>query len=340
MKPSSPFIIPVFIAHLGCPHRCVFCNQHSITGKGEVSGPEMVTGIIDAWLARKPLDDRRLTQVAFYGGSFTALPAARQASLLAAVEPYLERGLVQEIRLSTRPDAIDQPRIDFLKQYGVRVVELGAQSMDDHVLALSGRGHSFRDTEEASVLLKQNGLTLGIQLMLGLPGESPGKLLAGARRVCRLRPDFVRLYPTLVIRGTKLAGMYEAGLYRPLSLGRAVLFAGRMKEIFAGQGIPVVRIGLQHEEALVDGLIAGPYHPAFGELVLSRIFYRKVRSCLAQMQGDGKKVLSVSSRDQSIFRGPGNCNLKRLEGRGLLQNVALRFDPGLSRDSVIITSII
>lgn len=341
MPAATPFIIPVFIAHQGCPHQCVFCNQHAISGRGEGEAagcsPEKVAAIISGSLPWKRNDDQRLTQVAFYGGTFTALPADYQERLLAAVQPFLAAGLVHEVRLSTRPDAIDQQRIDLLQRYGVRIVELGAQSMDDGVLLASGRGHTVQHTVEAAALLKKNDLALGIQLMLGLPGDSSKKMLGGAGRVRDLRPDFVRLYPTLVIRGTKLAALYEAGQYKPLSLPQAVALTRRLKEFFDGHGIRVVRMGLQHEAALADDLLAGPYHPAFGELVLARIFYRQIRARLFGAQGGGEKVLTMSARDQSIFRGPGNCSMRRLQRMGLLREVTVCFDENLPRNALVLT---
>ena len=332
----APFIIPIFIAHQGCPHHCVFCNQHRITGHeepvGHVGAVEVVAAIVEAlgWPRRHPEAE---VQVAFYGGSFTNLPRARQTELLAAVAPFLADGRVRGIRLSTRPDALSAEDAAFLKAHGVRTVELGVQSMTPAVLALCQRGHTAADVRSAVAALRQAGLAVGIQLMIGLPGETPATLLASAREVVALAPDFIRIYPTVVVAGSALVAWYAAGRYRPLSLARAVVLTARVKALFDQAAIPVVRMGLQHSTALAAGIVAGPYHPAFGELVKARLLTRRIRQQLAEAAGDPAE-LRLARRDQSLLYGQGGAALRRLERSRLLRGRRLVFDAELPRGMV------
>ena len=328
-------VIPVFIPHEGCLHCCIFCNQHSISGHSTapVTGDE-VGATIRTWLERTKPENREQVQVAFYGGSFTGLPAARQTELLAAVHPYRKQGAVQAIRLSTRPDYIDRDRLDLLCRHGVSIIELGAQSCDDGVLRQSGRGHSAADIAAACHLIKERGLRLGVQLMLGLPGERFRSLRRTVTEVIRLRPDFVRLYPVLILRDSGLADLYHRGGYRPLSLGRAVVLAAAMKKRFDDQGIGVVRMGLQPSAELERSLVAGPYHPAFGELVKARMMLRQVRQALAGVPRTASVTLVIAERDQSIFRGLRSANLARLRQLGLLDRFSLRVDPAQPRQTL------
>jgi histone acetyltransferase (RNA polymerase elongator complex component) len=332
-----PLIIPLFIPHEGCPHRCLFCNQHSISSQNQspITGAE-VAATIREWLVRAKPERRTQAQVAFYGGSFTGLPAARQAELLAAVQPFLCRGEIQAIRLSTRPDYIDQDRLALLISHGVTTVELGVQSCDDRVLRLAGRGHGTADSLQASRLIKEHGLQLGWQLMPGLPGEDGRSLRRTVEAAIRTHPDFARIYPALVLRGSGLERLYYKGGYRPLSLGRAVVLAALMKKRFDDQGIGVVRMGLQSSATLEQDLVAGPWHPAFGELVKARLMLQQTRRALAHAANAGPVVLVINDRDQSIFRGPGSVNLRRLQELGLSKRFTLRLDPDQPRQTVLI----
>lgn len=329
----APYIIPIFIPHEGCPHRCVYCNQRAVTGRQEIPDAAAVSARIDSWLARIRNRERPV-QVAFYGGSFTALPRARQQELLAAVEPFLDRGEVAAIRLSTRPDYMDGETAGYLLSRGVRVVELGVQSMDQEVLAVSGRKYTAERVREACGLLRHAGITVGCQLMLGLPGDTATRQLAGIRQLLALRPDFLRLYPTLVLEGSQLAAWYRQDKYRPLSLGRAVALTARIKPLCDAAGVRVVRMGLQPSLELEQHLLAGPYHPAFGELVLSRLLFNAARKVLAQERGKGE--IRVAAADESIFRGPGNINLKRLASLGLLKGKTLAFGPLQPRQTILV----
>ena len=331
---AAPFIIPIFISHQGCPHQCVFCNQHHIAGQDAsgVGPAEVAMAIGEAltWPRRHPEAE---VQVAFYGGTFTGLSRARQAELLSAVAPYLAAGRVQGIRLSTRPDSLTPDDAAFLARHGVTIVELGVQSMTPAVLDLCQRGHTVADVAQAVAALRQAGLRVGIQLMAGLPGESPATLMASARQVVALAPDFVRIYPTVVVGGSELAVWYATGRYRPLSLGRAVVLVARMKALFDGVAIPVVRMGLHDTPGLAAGIVAGPHHPAFGELVKARLLGKQIRTRLDAARGPIRE-LRLASRDQSLLHGQGQIALRLLGRSGRLQGVRLCFDPALSRGEV------
>jgi histone acetyltransferase (RNA polymerase elongator complex component) len=334
-----PFVIPVFITHHGCPHRCIFCDQHVIAGRdpnsGEVSQAE-VAAIIEEWLGWPRKYPEAPVQVAFYGGSFTGLPKERQLLLLAGVAPYMKAGRVHKIRLSTRPDYIDAGTVSFLKSNKVGCVELGVQSMSPEVLAASGRHYAPASVVEAVRLLREAGMTTGIQLMVGLPGETRDSLMRSTLQVAALCPDFVRIYPTLVIRNTGLHRLFLENKYRPLSLQQAVALTCRIKEIFDQHRIRIVRTGLQPSRSLEEKVAAGPYHPAFGELVASRLLYKKARRLLRPAADSTVRRLSIASADLSAFRGPGNINMKKLEALGFLRNLELTCDPLQKRQTVVL----
>ncbi len=324
----TPFVIPFFIAHQGCPHQCVFCNQHAIAGSGagQVSAAQ-VTLEIDEKLAwpRKP---ERPVQVAFYGGSFTGLPLRRQEELLGAVAPYIATGQVQGIRISTRPDFVNPATVEHLLNSGVHLVELGVQSLQNDVLRQSGRGHTVADVEDAFALLKEGGMAVGGQLMVGLPGDTRRTALQSARHLAALKPDLVRLYPTLVMKNSPLAASFAGGLYRPWSVGVCTAVCCAMKDIFDRQAIVVARMGLQSCASLERDMVAGPFHPAFGELVLSRQYFKMLRHTLfvAQKDRQGQLItIRLAERDRSLFVGMHRENMGRYKRLGLLDKVEVFF---------------
>jgi len=333
-----PLVIPIFISHQGCPQRCIFCDQHTITGhtglEDQSVTPVTVAETVEHWLGRPRKESNGGVQVAFYGGSFTGLSMQRQRELLGAVQPYIADGLVDSVRISTRPDYIDAAAIRTLKEYSVSIVELGIQSLDQDVLEASARGHSVLQSEDAVRLLKEKGFTVGVQIMCGLPRDSASKLKATAKKIAELAPDFVRIYPVLVIKGSGLEKMYRDTAYKPLSLSRAIALSCRMKTYFDRHGIRVVRMGLQPSKELEDKVLAGPYHPAFGELVISRALFKKSRKVLRGTTGGGEKRLSIAAADESAFRGPDNVSMKRLAALGLLNGVKLVFDKEQPRNTV------
>jgi len=338
---NSPFIVPLFIPHLGCPHRCIFCNQRVITGASERKWEALRSGLgeeIERWLARKKTG--KAAQAAFYGGSFTALPLQVQIDMLRQVQPFLRDGRLQSIRLSTRPDAVNETNCSLLRENGVKTVELGVQSMNDAVLAASGRGHTSSQVEVAFKLLRKFDFSVGGQLMLGLPADTVGKALTSAEALAALGPDFVRIYPTVVVRGSALADLYREGHFRPLSLSRAVVLTSLVKEVFDRSGIAVIRMGLQQTETLTTEILAGPHHAAFGELVLARQYFKRLRKLLAARQRGVAHRLSVAVRDQSILRGQGNANWRQLERLGHLDGVRVVFERNLTRNEMRLTEAV
>ncbi len=335
-RSTSPCIIPFFISHQGCPHQCIFCNQEVITGenRGHVDG-KIVGENLDNLLSCS--DRKKWMEVAFFGGSFSGIPEERQKELLGAVQPFLKSGRVHNIRISTRPDYVDKSRAAFLRSYGVGTVELGVQSLDREVLAASGRGHTIRDVEKAFAVLQHEKFKTGGQLMIGLPGDSHRRVMESCYRLADLGPDMVRIYPALVLEGSPLARMYREGTYRPLTLHRALVVTAKIREFFDRRGIPVIRMGLQPTASLERDLLAGPYHPAFGELVSSRIFYKKIRKILAGLARPAR--ITLASRDESVFRGRKNANLKRLGELGLLDDVQIAFSRNQVRSQVLAESL-
>ena len=304
-------IIPVFVPHLGCPNECVFCNQRRISGHIEPAAAQTVKNAIEEAAALTPQGTKR--QLAFYGGSFTAIPEARQLELFEAAQPYLADGTISSIRLSTRPDAIDGAVLKRLKKYGVTVVELGAQSMCDRVLELSGRGHDSAAVENASKLIKASGFDLILQMMTGLPGDTDESCIETAKRIIALEPDGVRIYPTVIVRDTVLCDMWRAGTYKEHTVEDAVRVCAKIVPLFKSAGIPIIRMGLNPTEDLSGGdALGGAYHPALGELVLSRIMLQKARELLKDIKPGSRVVLGVDRSDVSKMVGQHRCNVKAL----------------------------
>jgi len=327
-------VIPIFIPHRGCPHKCLFCNQQSITGQEGGSRPlkAEIDRTIKEWLARSP--GRSGVQVAFYGGSFTCLAVEEQVEMLSAVGPFLDSGRVESIRLSTRPDCIDRNVCSLLQDFGVKTVELGVQSMDDHVLENSRRGHTVLRSKQAFHLLRDVGMQVGVQLMVGLPSETTISFLHGITEIIHLQPDFVRLYPVLVIENSGLENLYYKGEYYPLSLNKAVALTAKSYSRLCRAAIPVVRMGLQPSAALEQSLISGPYHPSFGELVQSRLWFKRIRRKLAALHSDKKMVIFVSHRDLSAVNGMNRKNIKRLNELGFRDRFKIITDKRMERGCI------
>jgi len=315
-------ILPVFVPHLGCPHACVFCNQRRISGALAPATAEDVKNSIAEAAAFLPKGGKR--QLAFYGGSFTAIPAEEQEALLSAAKEALDRGEIDAIRLSTRPDAIDAVVLDRLRTYGVETVELGAQSMDDRVLRLSERGHTAADVEKAAELVKSAGFRLILQMMTGLPGATDETDTETARRLIALGPDGVRIYPTVIVRDTALYDMWQAGSYREHTVEDAVRVCAKIVPLFEAAGIPVIRLGLNPTEELSGGAAAGgAYHPALGELVKSRILLEKAHAMLAGTAPGSRVVIEVGRGRTSQMAGQHRENLRRLQEAFSLKGIRI-----------------
>lgn len=296
-------ILPVFIPHVGCPHQCVFCDQKAITGQQAPTGREVEQIIREGTaLGRTP-------QIAFYGGSFTAIPAALQEEYLRAAFPYVQRGEAEGVRVSTRPDSITEEGLALLKKYGVRTIELGAQSMDDGVLSRSGRGNRAEDTLRAARMVREHGFELILQLMVGLPGDSREKSLFSARQAAALHPHGVRIYPVCVLYHTPLFAMMQRGEYTPLTLEEGVEWSADALEVFQKEEIPVIRLGLNPSAELEKQVAAGVYHPALGQLVQSRILRRQCEAIL-RAAPPGPVTLYYKKGQRSTLQGQKNENLR------------------------------
>ncbi len=278
---------------------------------GGLPSPSEILSTIDAFRLTSPGDT---IEVAFYGGTFTSLLRKEQGALLAPLQPFIHAGGIESVRVSTRPDAIDDETVVFLRNHGVRTVELGAQSMDDAVLEQSGRGHTADDVRSAAAVLRRAGMTVGIQLMPGLPCSSPRNDLSSLSEALKLAPDFLRIYPTVVLSGTDLEQLYLKGSYRPLSLDEAVKLCGAMLHRSMRAKIPVIRMGLQATDPLSEAgnIVAGPYHPAFRQLVESEICLSLLQGLAAGIQRNASAVVRCAPSRVSDVIGQRRTNLERL----------------------------
>lgn len=333
------YIIPIFVSHRGCPHDCIFCNQKKITGSGgDVTGPE-VKAKIEEYLQTMPLENSHI-ELAFYGGSFTAIPIEQQKELLEAVQAYLKQGVIRNIRISTRPDCIDEEVINVLKTYGVQIVELGVQSMDEDVLKISNRGHSAKDVVDAVDLLKRNGFTVGVQVMVGLPGDTEEKSIATVRKLVALKPDIARIYPALVIRNTYMEQMYLKGLYKPYSLEKTVDICKKLLIIFEQNNIEVIRIGLQPTENIGEGkeVAAGPFHPSMRQLVVSAIYRDMLEHILNKIIPSGNIEILVNPKEISDIIGQKRANIDYIRERFHIGKVAVIQSCEMERQSIMVKS--
>lgn len=306
--------IALFVPHIGCPNQCSFCNQRSISGQQTLLTPDDVKQACQQAL-EQGMAHYQDTQLAFFGGSFTAIDREYMVSLLEAAQPFLKNGLISGIRLSTRPDAIDSEILELLLKYGVSAIELGVQSMDDEVLIANQRGHTSDDVRIACSMIKSYGIELGLQMMTGLYQDTPEKDRDTALEIAALKPATVRIYPTILIKGTPLERLYLAGLYAPQSLEDAVELCSSLLEIFHNEKIRVIRLGLHASTFLEKDILGGPYHPAFRELCESRIYRKKA---IAQLQGlEGKSaILYVQPSALSKMIGQKKSNLLALQSLG------------------------
>ncbi len=305
--------ISLFVTHMGCPHQCSFCNQKTISGSVSALSPDDVSKTLEDAVTHGNSPEN--TEIAFFGGSFTAIERGYMVSLLEATKPFMEKGCFKGIRISTRPDAIDGEVLSILKSYGVTSIELGAQSTDDTVLTLNQRGHTREDIFNASFLIKKYGFSLGLQMMTGLLGDTDEKSLKTCEDIIFLKPDTVRIYPTIVLEGTYLAELYKKGEYSPQTLENAVSLCAKLLRRFHEESIKVIRLGLHSGGNVEEGYIAGPYHQAFGELCEGEIYL-----CVAEeklkLEKKGKKIIYVNPREISKMTGQKQKNKKHLLSLG------------------------
>ena len=304
--------IPIFLPELACPFRCVYCNQFSITGKQQLPDIQEVKNIINKYLDTFKEKDR-FVEVAFFGGNFTGLPEKMQDEYLKIVQPYLEKGVVDGIRCSTRPDYIDEKRVKILKSFGMKNIELGAQTTNDVILQKCGRGHTFKDIENASQIIVGEGITLGLQMMIGLPFDSFEDDMQTAKDIVRLGAKETRIYPCIVVKDTELEKLYNKGEYKPLSIEEAVEQSATLYEYFDENDVKVLRIGLHTSDDL-NGVayVAGPYHPNFAEMVFSRLWGRKFDKI---DEKSDEIVIEVSKNELNHAIGYKGENKKKLQER-------------------------
>lgn len=328
-------IIPVFIPHAGCPNDCVFCNQRAVSG--ETVAPDAAQ--VEKYIEERLAVSKGKPQIAFYGGSFTAVEAEYMRMLLRAASRFVANGSACGIRVSTRPDAIDTEILGTLRRAGVTTIELGAQSMDEKVLEASGRGHTAQQVRRAACLIKSEGFALGLQMMTGLPFDTTEKTRFTANELCALSPDFVRIYPVVVLRGTRLYDMWQKGDYIPQSVDEAAQVCAELIEIFEKSGIPVIRAGLNPAEDLSGGdAVAGAYHPAFGEIAYSKIYLRRIREALTGTNG-GSIEIYVANGCQSMAAGNKKVNKILLAQEFGLKNIKIFADNSLKKGEVRVKTV-
>ncbi len=303
--------IPVFVPHLGCPHDCVFCSQKSITGTDGSITEEKTREIIDDYI--KNINPKGYTEIAFFGGSFTGIDHSLRHALLKTAKEYIDKGVADGIRLSTRPDYIDSEILDELKEFGVTAIELGVQSLDDEVLRASGRGHDRDCVIKSAELIKKYGFELGLQMMTGLPCDTPQKSVDTAKAIASLKPDTVRVYPTLVIRSTALHKMMSDGDYIPWELDTTIDVLADVRQIFDNAGIRIIRMGLQTTDEICPGaaVVGGPFHEAIGELAQNRVFLRKLVDVVEGIN-DETVCISCNKSDVSKIIGHKRCNAEEI----------------------------
>ena len=329
-------IIPFFIPHLGCPHHCAFCNQQAITQTdAEQPGPDHLQRVVESYLRYSRKRHGRI-QIAFFGGNFLGIDPTVVRSMLSAAQQFVASGAVDGIRFSTRPDTIDSSRLELIEPFSIQTVELGVQSMQNDVLERSGRGHTAADTVAAVKGLNRRSYEIGLQLMIGLPGETRAGCYQSARMTAQLQPDFVRLYPTVVFSGSRVAAWYRAGKYSPLSLVDCIQRTKQLVLFFTRQSIRIVRMGLQSSGSpgFAEQILAGPYHPAFGHLVHCELFYDMAVQLVSGRSAMPDLTVAVHPHSVSRLRGIRNENLERLRDDIRVGNLQIRSDPHLPMDAL------
>lgn len=318
------YIIPIFVPHLGCPNDCIFCNQKKITNRKNAVNKDEIISIIKTHLGYFGNVDS-VKEIAFFGGSFTAIEPDVMEEYLKIAFEYKKRDIIQKIRLSTRPDCIDKKILDKLKEYSVDIIELGVQSMDDEVLKINNRGHDSNSVVMASKLIKDYGFILGHQIMPGLYKDTFEKTIDSAKKLISLKPDIVRIYPTLIVKDTVLEKLYNYNMYEPLSLEEAIEISSILLKMFNSANIKVIRIGLQVTENInLDAdVVAGPFHSAFRQLVEQKIYLDKQVEMLEKFEVKDKKIIEFHLNRKKISYAVGNnaTNKKFLKGKFNIKNI-------------------
>lgn len=316
---KKQYVIPIFVPHLGCPNDCIFCNQKSISGQKKNITKDDVKKIIDYYL-ENIRDKNGEKEVAFFGGSFTGIEVEKQEELLEVAYKYVKSGKIDSIRISTRPDYINRDILKRLKRYKVKTIELGVQSANDYILQRAERGHTFADVKKASKLIRWYGFNLGHQMMVGLPESTRIDELNTAKALIKLKPQMVRIYPVLVVKGTKLEKEYQEGIYEPLPLIQAVEICEELVRMFADSKIDVIRVGLQNTDEISEPgnnnseVVAGPFHPAFRQLVESGMWYGAIVEKIKKLNVKVKVVqITVNPIDANNVIGHKKENVMKLK---------------------------
>ena len=326
--------ISLFVPHAGCPHQCSFCNQKTISG----SVKPLTSADVRETLLKASCDavSPETTEIAFFGGSFTAIEREYMISLLEETKPYIKCGRFSGIRVSTRPDAINREILDILKHYGVTSIELGAQSMDDDVLLLNRRGHTVKDVYDASALIKEYGFSLGLQMMTGLYGDTDEKTTKTARKIIEITPDTVRIYPTIILENTYLGELFKSGEYKAQTVDEAARVCAKLLKMFYDAKITVIRLGLHSGGNVEEGYLSGPYHPAFGEICESKIYLEEAKKEISKEIFDDKTknkiTLFVNPSEISKMTGQKRINKKILYEDGF--DVTVKGDATLPKYKV------
>ena len=316
---SKEYVIPIFVPHLGCPNDCIFCNQKSISGQKKNITKEEAKKTIENFL-KNIKDKNAKKEIAFFGGSFTGIDENVQEELLQIAYEYIKKGQVNSIRISTRPDYINKDILKRLKKYKVKTIELGVQSTNDYILGRANRGHTFKDVEKASKLIRWYGFNLGHQMMVGLPESNRIDDINTAKALIKLKPKMVRIYPVLVIKGTKLEKEYNEEIYEPLSVVQAVETCKQLVKMFTHRNIEVIRVGLQNTDEICEPgskeseVVAGPFHPAFGQLVESSMWYDAIVEKIKKLNAKVKEVeVTVNPKDINYVIGHKKENIIKLK---------------------------
>ncbi len=312
--------IALFVVHKGCPHMCSFCNQRSISGsQKDITAADVHSAAATA-VESLSKNEAAGGEIAFFGGSFTMVERSYMLSLLEAAYEYIQKGIFKGIRISTRPDGISREICEILKKYGVTAVELGAQSLDDRVLMLNERGHTAKQVCDACALLKEYGFEVGLQMMTGLYGSEDADSISTAEKIIALAPDTVRIYPTVVIKGTRLHELMRTGEFIPKGIPETVELCARLIPMFEDAGIKVIRVGLHSGGGVEEGFAGGAYHPALRELCEGRIYYNYALGELQKL-GEGSYTLFVSPKEISKMTGQKKQNLTGLREKGYVCTV-------------------
>lgn len=341
---KKEYIIPIFVPHLGCPNDCTFCNQKKISGQTKKVTKQDVRNTIEYYLKNFKKDDNYI-EVAFFGGSFTGIDPKIQEELLSVAYEYIKNKKIDSIRLSTRPDYIDKETLKRLKKYGVKTIELGVQSTNDYILKKCRRGHTFEDVKKASKLIRRFGFTLGHQMMVGLPESTRQDEIKTAKDLIKLKPKIIRIYPVLVISGTQLEEDYKNGDYEPLNVEQAVEISKELLVLFASKHINVIRVGLQNTSEITDPnnpnsqVVAGPYHPAFRQLVESALWYDAISEKIKKVNINIKDVqIDANPYDINNIIGHKRCNVTKIDNL-YNTNLIVKSNKKIKRGKFVLTSL-